>query len=51
MGTRQRLKSQIPLCQLGMSEVGAKMVEFLVTDLSDYVIGQRVPVCREFAEF
>lgn len=43
--TRSRLVSQIPLGRLGMPEDCAKVVEFLVTDLSDYVTGQCIPVC------
>jgi NAD(P)-dependent dehydrogenase (short-subunit alcohol dehydrogenase family) len=43
--TRDRLLSQIPLGRLGVPEDCAKVVEFLVTDLSDYVTGQCIPVC------
>lgn len=42
---KERLLSQIPLGRLGMPEDCAKVVEFLVTDLSDYVTGQCIPVC------
>lgn len=35
----------IPLRRLGLPEDCAKVVEFLVTDLSDYVTGQCIPVC------
>ena len=40
-----RLVSEIPLRRLGQPEDCAKVVEFLVTDLSDYVTGQCIPVC------
>ncbi len=43
--TRTRLLQQIPLGRLGLPEDCAKVVEFLVTDLSDYVTGQCLPVC------
>jgi NAD(P)-dependent dehydrogenase (short-subunit alcohol dehydrogenase family) len=43
--TRERLLKQIPLGRLGMPEDCAKVVEFLVTDLSDYVTGQCIPIC------
>lgn len=43
--TRSRLVEQIPLGRLGVPEDCAKVVEFLVTDLSDYVTGQCIPVC------
>ncbi len=35
----------IPLRRLGEPEDVAKAVEFLVTDLSDYVTGQCLAVC------
>jgi 3-oxoacyl-[acyl-carrier protein] reductase len=43
--SRERLLPQIPLRRLGVPEECAKVVEFLVTDLSDYVTGQCIPVC------
>jgi 3-oxoacyl-[acyl-carrier protein] reductase len=43
--TRARLLPQIPLGRLGVPEDCAKVVEFLVTDLSDYVTGQCIPIC------
>ena len=43
--TRTRLLQQIPLGRLGLPEDCAKVVEFLVTDLSDYVTGQCIPIC------
>ena len=42
---RQELESRIALGRLGLPEDCAKVVEFLVTDLSDYVTGQCIPVC------
>jgi 3-oxoacyl-[acyl-carrier protein] reductase len=42
---RARLLPQIPLGRLGTPEDCAKVVEFLVTDLSDYVTGQCIPIC------
>ena len=49
--TRTRLEAQIPLRRLGTPEDCAKVVEFLVTDLSDYVTGQCIPVCGGFVAF
>ena len=43
--TQTRLASQIALGRLGMPDDCAKVIEFLVTDLSDYVTGQTIPVC------
>ena len=42
---RERLEPQIALGRLGLPEDCAKVVEFLVTDLSDYVTGQTICVC------
>lgn len=42
---RARLEGEIALKRLGMPEDCAKVVEFLVTDLSDYVTGQIIPIC------
>lgn len=42
--TRARLEPDIPLGRMGWPEDCAKVVEFLVTDLSDYVTGQCIPV-------
>lgn len=42
---REELEAQIALRRLGLPEDCAKVVEFLVTDLSDYVTGQCIPVC------
>ena len=42
---RARLEEEIALKRLGLPEDCAKVVEFLVTDLSDYVTGQVIPIC------
>jgi NAD(P)-dependent dehydrogenase (short-subunit alcohol dehydrogenase family) len=39
------LTDQIPLGRVGRPEEAAKVIEFLATDLSDYVTGQCIPVC------
>ena len=49
--SRQKLEPQIPLRRLGTPEDCAKVVEFLVSDLSDYVTGQCIPVCGGFVAF
>ena len=49
--TRSRLEPHIPLRRLGVPEDCAKVVEFLVTDLSDYVTGQCIPVCGGYIAF
>ncbi len=49
--TRSALEAQIPLRRLGVPEDCAKVIEFLVTDLSDYVTGQCVPVCGGYIAF
>lgn len=43
--SRARLEAEIALRRLGVPEDCAKVVEFLVTDLSDYVTGQIIPIC------
>ena len=48
---RDRLLQDIPLGRLGMPEDCAKVIEFLVTDLSDYVTGQCIPVCGGYVAF
>lgn len=48
---RARLLEDIPLKRLGLPEECAKVVEFLVTDLSDYVTGQCIAVCGGFVAF
>lgn len=42
---RERLEQEIALKRLGVPEDCAKVVEFLVTDLSDYVTGQVIRIC------
>lgn len=42
--TRARLESEIALRRLGMPDDCSKVVEFLATDLSDYVTGQTISV-------
>jgi NAD(P)-dependent dehydrogenase (short-subunit alcohol dehydrogenase family) len=49
--TRRRLEDQIALGRLGSPEDCAKVVEFLVTDLSDYVTGQCISVCGGYLLF
>jgi len=48
---RTRLEAEIPLRRLGTPEDCARVVEFLVTDLSDYVTGQCIPVCGGYVAF
>jgi len=48
---RRTLESQIALRRLGLPEDCAKVVEFLVTDLSDYVTGQCIPICGGYCLF
>jgi len=43
--TRARLEHEIALGRLGTPEDCARVVEFLTTDLSDYVTGQIISVC------
>ena len=43
--TRTKLEDNIALGRLGMPDDCSKVIEFLVTDLSDYVTGQTIPVC------
>jgi 3-oxoacyl-[acyl-carrier protein] reductase len=43
--SRARLEQEIALKRLGEPEDVAKVVEFLTTDLSDYVTGQIIPIC------
>ena len=42
---RENVLSQIPMGRLGTTEDCAKVVEFLCTDLSDYVTGQTISIC------
>jgi NAD(P)-dependent dehydrogenase (short-subunit alcohol dehydrogenase family) len=48
---RGKLEPQIALRRLGLPEDCAKVVEFLATDLSDYVTGQNINVCGGFVLF
>jgi 3-oxoacyl-[acyl-carrier protein] reductase len=41
---RERSEPNIPLRRLGVPEDCAKVIEFLVTDLSDYITGQVIVV-------
>ena len=43
--TREKLEATSALGRLGVPEDCAKVIEFLVTDLSDYVTGQTIAVC------
>jgi 3-oxoacyl-[acyl-carrier protein] reductase len=43
--SRARLEAEIALGRLGEPEDCARVVEFLSTDLSDYVTGQIIPIC------
>lgn len=49
--TKATLESEIALGRLGMPEDCAKVIEFLTTDLSDYVTGQCIPVCGGYVAF
>jgi NAD(P)-dependent dehydrogenase (short-subunit alcohol dehydrogenase family) len=42
---QEKASAGIPLRRLGLPEDCAKVVEFLATDLSDYVTGQCIPIC------
>ena len=44
LGDRSHLAARIPLGREGTVEDCAKVVEFLVTDLSDYVTGRTIPI-------
>ena len=48
---REELEAQIALGRVGMPEDCAKVLEFLVTDLSDYVTGQCISVCGGYILF
>jgi len=47
----EAIEKQIPLGRLGYPEDIAKVVEFFVTDLSDYVTGQCLSVCGGYILF
>ncbi|MBA7522841.1 3-oxoacyl-[acyl-carrier-protein] reductase [subsurface metagenome] len=44
-GQLETVQKMIPLGRIGTTEDCAKVVEFLVTDLSDYIVGQCIPIC------
>ena len=44
-GQLEAMEKSIPLGRIGAAEDCAKVVEFLVTDLSDYVVGQCIRIC------
>jgi NAD(P)-dependent dehydrogenase (short-subunit alcohol dehydrogenase family) len=44
-GGLEAIEKNIPLGRIGTEEDCAKVVEFLVTDLSDYVVGQCIRIC------
>jgi NAD(P)-dependent dehydrogenase (short-subunit alcohol dehydrogenase family) len=48
---REDLEARIPLRRLGLPEDCANVIEFLTTDLSDYVTGQCIPVCGGMVSF
>ncbi len=48
---RTGLEARIPLRRLGTPQDCARVVEFLVTEQSDYVTGQCIPVCGGLVAF
>jgi NAD(P)-dependent dehydrogenase (short-subunit alcohol dehydrogenase family) len=48
---KEALEARIPLRRLGLPEDCARVIEFLTTDLSDYVTGQCIPVCGGLVSF
>lgn len=48
---RENVLAQIPLGRLGTTEDCAKVVEFLCTDLSDYLTGQTINICGGAIKF
>ena len=44
-GQLEAIEKSIPLGRVGTEEDCAKVVEFLVTDLSDYIVGQTIRIC------
>ena len=48
---RKELEDQIAMGRVGLPEDCAKVVEFLTTDLSDYVTGQTISVCGGYVLF
>jgi len=50
-GRKEQVLSQIPLGRMAVPDDIAKVVEFFVTDLSDYVTGQCLSVCGGAVRF
>ena len=50
-GQLEELVKTIPLGRIGTEEDCAKVVEFLVTDLSDYIVGQCIRICGGVLRF
>ncbi len=50
-GRLEAVQRSIPMGRLGTPEEAAMVVEFLVTDLSDYVVGQCISICGGAALF
>ncbi len=48
---RSQLEARIPLRRLGTPQDCARVVEFLVTEQSDYVSGQCIPICGGLGAF
>jgi NAD(P)-dependent dehydrogenase (short-subunit alcohol dehydrogenase family) len=48
---RTELEARIPLRRLGTPQDCARVVEFLVTEQSDYVAGQCIPICGGLVAF
>ena len=44
-GLMETMQKNIPIGRIGTPEECAKVVEFLVTDLSDYIVGQCISIC------
>ena len=44
-GQLKAMEKRIPLGRVGTPEDAAKVIEFLVTDLSDYIVGQCIRIC------
>jgi NAD(P)-dependent dehydrogenase (short-subunit alcohol dehydrogenase family) len=44
-GQLEALEKSIPIGRVGTEEDCARVVEFLVTDLSDYIVGQTIKIC------
>ena len=44
-GQLEAIEKSIPIGRVGTPEDCARVVEFLVTDLSDYIVGQTIKIC------